>query len=233
MFELTKPRIDPLFDILHRSLPIYAPEVIEQHGNVQNWRNNVGTGPFDLVEWVQNSVMVWHRVDDYWGFDEKFPENRLPYVDHVRAIFMREPDDRIAAIRTGMVDHLGSVGNTQINNFEDANVLRETNPELQFFQRVNGCETCIGFNISLDPFDDINVRRAMQMALDLESMNHEFFNGQADWEPQGLIGRGSLIRERDILGNPVSGCLNRYPVGCRTCTTPHPLPNQQRCLFVY
>ena len=192
VFKLPKPRLDPLYDILfQRSRAIYPPEVIEEHGDVQDWRNNVGTGPYDLVEWVEESVMVWNKVDDYWGFDEKFPENRLPYIDEVRAIFMKEPAARIAAVRTRQIDHLGSPGNTQINSIDDANALRKSNPELQFFRRVFRCETCIGFNLGNKPFDDINVRRAMQMALDLESMNNDFFDGQADWVPEGRIGRGA------------------------------------------
>ncbi len=192
VFKLAQPRLDPLYDIFFQlSRSIYAPEVIEEYGDVQDWRNNVGTGPFDLVEWVEESVMVWNRVDDYWGFDEKFPDNRLPYIDEVRAIFMKEPSARIAAIRTRQVDHLGSPGNTQINSIDDANALRKSNPELLFFRRVFRCETCIGFNIANKPFDDINVRRAMQMAFDFEAMNNDFFDGQADWEPEGLIGRGS------------------------------------------
>ena len=192
VFKLPKPRLDPLYDILfQRSRAIYPPEVIEEHGDVQDWRNNVGTGPYDLVEWVEESVMVWNKVDDYWGFDEKFPENRLPYIDEVRAIFMKEPAARIAAVRTRQIDHLGSPGNTQINSIDDANALRKSNPELLFFRRVFRCETCIGFNLGNKPFDDINVRRAMQMALDLESMNNDFFDGQADWVPEGRIGRGA------------------------------------------
>ena len=192
VFKLPQPRLDPLYDILfQRSRAIYAPEVIEEHGDVQDWRHNVGTGPFDLVEWVEESLMVWNKIDDYWGFDEKFPDNRLPYIDEVRAIFMKEPAARIAAIRTRQVDHLGSPGNSQINSVDDANALRKSNPELQFFRRVFRCETCIGFNIGNKPFDDINVRRAMQMALDLEAMNDDFFDGQADWVPEGRIGRGA------------------------------------------
>ena len=192
VFKLPQPRLDPLYDIFfQRSRAIYAPEVIEEHGDVQDWRNNVGTGPFDLVEWVEESLMVWNKIDDYWGFDEKYPDNRLPYIDEVRAIFMKEPAARIAAIRTRQVDHLGSPGNSQINSVDDANALRKSNPELQFFRRVFRCETCIGFNIANEPFDDINVRRAMQMAFDLEAMNNDFFDGQADWVPEGRIGRGA------------------------------------------
>jgi peptide/nickel transport system substrate-binding protein len=40
----------------------------------------------------------------------------------------------------------------------------------------------------MEPFNDIRVRHAMQMALDLETMNNDYFNGHADWKPEGMIG---------------------------------------------
>ena len=41
------------------------------------------------------------RVTDYWGHDEKYPQNRLPYIDQLRALIMIEPATRLAALRTG------------------------------------------------------------------------------------------------------------------------------------
>jgi peptide/nickel transport system substrate-binding protein len=40
----------------------------------------------------------------------------------------------------------------------------------------------------MEPFNDIRVRHAMQMALDLETMNNDYFKGRAEWKPEGLIG---------------------------------------------
>ena len=191
-FRLAEPRLDPLFDILRFNRPIYAREVIQEYGDAQDWRNNVGTGPFDLVEWNEDEVIVWRRVEGYWGFDEKFLGNRLPYVDEVRATLMDDPALRIAAIRAGVLDHLGSAGNSQIRDLNESTGLLVTNPELLSFQRINPCTTCIGFNLTAEPFSNIDVRRAMQMALDLEAMNNELFDGQGDWEPDGLVGKGSL-----------------------------------------
>ena len=139
VFKLVQPRLDPVSDILNMiSRAIYAPEVIDRYGDAQDWQTNVGTGPYELVEWVEDSTLLWRRVDNYWGFDEKFPENRLPYFDEVRSIVIKEPAARIAAIRSRQVDHLGIAGGTMINDIGQVNRLRESNPELQFKCRRTG-----------------------------------------------------------------------------------------------
>jgi ABC-type transport system substrate-binding protein len=43
-------------------------------------------------------------------------------------------------------------------------------------------------NQSVKPFDDVRVRRAMQMALNLELINLTFFGGMGDTRPQGHMG---------------------------------------------
>ena len=74
VFKLPQPRLDPLYDILfQRSRAIYPPEVIEEHGDVQDWRNNVGTGPFDLTEWVEESLMVWSKDRRLLGLRREVP----------------------------------------------------------------------------------------------------------------------------------------------------------------
>ena len=62
---------------------IYPPEVIQQHGDMQDWRNLVGTGPMELTDFVDGSSLTYTKYPNYWGFDEKYPENRLPYVDEI------------------------------------------------------------------------------------------------------------------------------------------------------
>ena len=63
---------------------IYPPEVIEQQGDVKDWRNLVGTGPYMLTDRVEESSTTYEKNPDYWGYDEKYPENRLPYTDSIR-----------------------------------------------------------------------------------------------------------------------------------------------------
>ena len=189
-FKFTRTLREPLLNIIWtiRNASIIAPEVIEQHGDIQDYRVNVGTGPFQLVDWVEDSTMTWERVDDYWGFDEKFPENRLPYIDSVQGVLMKEPATHMAAVRSRKIDSLSNNGTAQIVSMDDIDNLQASNPELQYYKRLFRAETVGGFAVTMEPFSDIRVRHAMQMALDLETMNDDYFKGRAEWKPEGLIG---------------------------------------------
>ena len=82
---------------------IYPPEVIEQHGDYKDWRNTVGTGSYELIDVVEGSSLTWTKNPEYWGYDEKYPQNRLPYADEITALIMVEPATRLAALRAGRI----------------------------------------------------------------------------------------------------------------------------------
>ena len=129
--KLERPHLFALYWVLQwYTFYVYPPEVIEQYGDANNWRNLVGTGPFMLTDYVEGSSVTFTKNPNYWGFDEKYPENRLPYVDEKTALIMREGATRLAALRSGKIDYVGFVTNTQINNIDQVESLARTNPEI-------------------------------------------------------------------------------------------------------
>ena len=93
---------------------IYPPEVIKQHGDYKDWRNVVGTGPYELTDVTEGSSMTWTRNPEYWGTDEKYPQNRLPYAEQIKTLILPDPATRLATLRSGRIDLLGSAGDTSI-----------------------------------------------------------------------------------------------------------------------
>ena len=199
VFKLARPHFDALGRIaLTNPAAINAPEVIkayitadEPHGPIPEYRALVGTGPLMLTDFVEATSMTWTKNPNYWGFDEKYPENRLPYIDELRFLVIPEESTRLAAIRSAEIDYMGhSYGNSI--RVDVAESLRRTNPELLLHGISTGSESAAGFNTRISPTNDIMVRHAMQMALDLETITNTYYMGYASATPEEYLGPGLL-----------------------------------------
>ncbi|MDE0447915.1 MAG: ABC transporter substrate-binding protein [Spirochaetaceae bacterium] len=181
VFTLKEPNIGALQGLVDEEAAyMYPPEVIKQHGDATDWKTLVGTGPFQLTDLVEESSATWTRNPDYWGYDEKYPDNRLPYVDEVRALHMPEAATYLSAIRTRKVDT-----GYRLSSIDQVDGLQRSNPEIQMYTLFNRSNDSWGMNVQEEPFGDIRVRKAMQMALDLETANTTFFKGLAEMTPYG------------------------------------------------
>ena len=166
VFKLKELNLAALFQILDSSKTfILPPEVIKEHGDVTDWRNLVGTGPFMLTDYVEGSSMTWDKNPDYWGYDEKYPENRLPYIDQLRALIMPEVATYMAALRAGKVDYIGPIAVTQLRTPDQVESLQRTNPEIEIWPFALRSDNAFGMNVQVAPFDDIRCARQCRWQL--------------------------------------------------------------------
>ena len=188
---LTQPMADlPEVLLVNWFSFMLPPEVIEQHGDLTDCDNMVGTGPYMLTEWVENSSMTYSKNPDYWDYDEKYPDNRLPYIDQINRLIMPEKETQLAALRSGRLDYIGQSGGGQLQAAQ-VESLQRTNPDIVVYPWAFRSETSVAFNVRHpSPFQDIRVRKAMQMAIDLETINNTYFGGFGMTTPQGIIGDG-------------------------------------------
>ena len=195
VMKLKEPRLDALGTILDGYYAIQAPEVIEAsrtdevpEGKISDWRDMVGTGPYMLTDWVQGSSFTYTKNPNYWSDDEKYPGNRLPYIDELRGLVMPELATLLSALRTAKVEYLGWQGATQLSAVDQAESLRRTNPELVIHTWSERSNNMAWLNSGKPPFNDIRVRRAAQMALDVETMSDTLYKGFGDPKPRGRVG---------------------------------------------
>ena len=193
VFTLAEPNLVALSAILLQpSAHINAPEVIKEYGEIDDWRNLIGTGPFMLTDFVDGSSVTKTKNPDYWGYDEKYPQNRLPYIDKFRMLVIADEASRIAALRTAKIDYVGVLTHNSIVSTDTGLRLQQTNPELKVstFPSPTFNKSGFVFNTSKPHFGDVRVRHAMQMALDLETIKATYWKGMAETAPQGFLGSG-------------------------------------------
>jgi peptide/nickel transport system substrate-binding protein len=158
---------------------IIPREVVEKYGDMTDWHNSVGTGPFMLTDVIPGNTVTLVRNPNYWGKDPVGPGkgNQLPYLDSVKYLIIPDASTQQAALRTGEVDLMAAF--TTID-WETAAVLMKTAPKL-LYKKYNQdtAPNCIHMRTDQVPFNDKLVRRALMMATDFESLERDLFGGDA------------------------------------------------------
>ena len=165
---------------------IIPREVIEKNGDLNDWRDLVGTGPFILSDYVGGSSWVFTKNADYWGYDENYPQNKLPYLDELQILIIPDVSTRLAGLRSGKIDIEGA------GNLTTSQALKQSNPEIIQIPYLNSGAPSINFRADAEPFNNPNVRKAMQMAINLEEINDSYYGGLGRALPSGQIGLDCL-----------------------------------------
>lgn len=135
---------------------IHSPSAIQKWGREYN-AHPVGTGPFRFVEWRRDEQIILDRNPDYWG--EKPKINRL--------MFKIVPDAQTMLIEV----EKGTVHITQSPFFpvEQLGQIRR-NPNLVVGQDVQYQVFGYWFNTRKEPFTDVQVRKALRLAVDTDTI---------------------------------------------------------------
>lgn len=152
---------------------IYPPELVD--AGIHDWKNATGTGPFMLVDYVSGASLTYEKNPNYWGkttIDGK--EYKVPFVDRMTWPIIVDESTRLAALRTGKCDI------NQAVSWRYKETLEETNPELLRYRHVVTTFGGLCGRMDEEPFDDINVRRALSMAIDREAIIQSQLGGEGE-----------------------------------------------------
>jgi peptide/nickel transport system substrate-binding protein len=161
-FQLCEP--DPAFPskVAFSSVGIQPSEHLEATGGGGEalFRNPIGTGPYQLVNWELGNEIVMTRFEDYWG--EPAREGTLIFR------WSSEAAQRLVELQAGTVDGIDNPG------AGDFDVIRN-DPNLQLFEREGLNIFYVGLNNTVEPFTDIRVRQAVSHAINKERIVDNFY----------------------------------------------------------
>lgn len=132
----------------------------------------IGAGPFKFVEWVPQSHISYVRFDEYnWGSD-LFDHPGAPYVDGLQIKFISDQSTRVACLESGDCDIIIGPAYTDLQRLRD-------NPKFKL-DRIpeTGMPFSFVFNSAKFPTDDVNVRKAINLAIDRKKINQAAFMGE-------------------------------------------------------
>ena len=101
----------------------------------------------------------------------------MPYIDKLRSLLLPDVSARLAAMRTGKIDMLSNTGDAYIQSLDDVESLQKTNPEIDVWPTYAWIAGAFHFNQSLPLTADVNVRKALQMSVDRETISATYYKG--------------------------------------------------------
>ncbi len=169
---------------------IDSPAALDQHGADYGVSALVGSGPYKFVEWVKDDHVTLEKNPDYNWSSPAFAHSGPTPLD--RLVFREVPE---ASVRAQAVVQ----GEIQMARIIEPNVPEvEGQPGVQIIAtpKAGTCRMYL-MNTAKAPTDDINVRRAINMAIDKEAMLQ--LPGWAGYGRPGLAPLPSnMVPNRDL-----------------------------------
>ncbi|BDG71721.1 ABC transporter substrate-binding protein [Roseomonas fluvialis] len=117
--------------------------------------NPMGTGPYRMTRWLKGRSVALTRFDDYWG-----PK---PDVANIVITFIPEASTRVNALIRGEVDLIQRLPLHEVDRIGRM-------PNLNVARTRDGLVHTILLNSRQPPFDDLDVRRAFNHAIDIRGI---------------------------------------------------------------
>jgi len=155
-------------------------DAVKLWGDVGDWHHAIGTGPFILKDYVSGSSASLVKNPNYWAHDERYPQNLLPYADSIKYLIIPDDTTALAAMRTGKIDVIDGM------TLAVSQQVAKSNPEILQFPTPAASTSAIVPMYNKAPYTDLQVRQALQLAIDLPTIASSFYSGSASPSPSSL-----------------------------------------------
>ncbi|MBI2909495.1 MAG: ABC transporter substrate-binding protein [Chloroflexi bacterium] len=148
-----------LFNLATGWVAIAPKHILSEKGDMK--RDAVGTGPFKLKQHNPNIVL---ELEKNAGYHIK----GVPYLDGIKFYTIKDGATRFSAFRTGKVKITYS-GSGGLTTQETEIVKREMADRAVVYDSDSQARYTIRFNFQRKPWDDVRVRKAVDLAFDRQA----------------------------------------------------------------
>src|SRR6476660_3751345 len=163
--HLKRPQRSLLAMLASGYSPMYACHVTA----AQMRTHPIGTGPFKFVEFKQNESIKLVKNPDYF-------KKGLPYLDGIEFPIIKSRATAVLAFVAGKVDMTFP---TEMTKALEADIKKQDATAICELAPIN-VSTHLIINLENPPFNNLELRKAMALALDRKSFIDIIYQGQAD-----------------------------------------------------
>ncbi len=165
VFKFNQP--EPAFPLKanYHGFAIFSPASFDEEGAISI---PYGTGPFKYEDYIKDEALILTRNDDYWG--ERVNLEKVTFKP------IPDPSTRLAALQAGEIHVIADVGGV----LPEQGVIVEGDPNLVLQSRLVTTSHYILFNGQKAPFNDVNIRRAVSLAVDRSLIVNELLEGYGE-----------------------------------------------------
>lgn len=176
-FHLSDPWPPALQMIVHQQ--IVPKDYLEEVGTKGFIEHPVGSGPFKFIEGKLDEMIVMERFEDYYGGADDLSPVGPAFLD--RVIFQVIPEDstRVAALQAGEVDIIQGVQPHMIP-------ILEADPNISVKTCAGTRPFWIEMNPNKPPFNDVQVRQALNYAVNVDLLIEKVLGGRGIALPGAL-----------------------------------------------
>jgi ABC-type transport system substrate-binding protein len=155
----------------------------------------IGTGPFLLESWTGDSLVAT-RNPNYWRTDPQRPGTKLPYLDKITFVNVKEGSQRAAAVRKGTVDIAMFNGLFDGTFVKD---LKQRKSQVKVISTFPNSYVSIWMNQGNGgPFSDLNARLAVASCIDRVNFNKVRVKGTGE-VPTSTVGSKNVMYNKTGL----------------------------------
>ena len=160
--------LDKASPVFLASMAHWSLAIVDEGSTDQIDTNPIGTGPYTFVEQIPGDRLVLEKYDGY--FDKDILNVR---PQKVFIIPIKDPQTRMAAVRTGEIDFAVNVPLEQVASLA-------TTEGVQLLQQRDGITASymtVIFNYREGPMADLRVRKAVSLAINRDAINRAIYFG--------------------------------------------------------
>ena len=156
-----------------------------QNLDTSKWESGMGSGPFMPTTLAKDVSLELEKNPNYW-------KEGLPYIDGIIHYYIADKGTAIGAYRTGQV-LMTTFPVTNLSNTETLELQASEADILDVYLIPNTSMLGTLINTTVEPFNDVRVRRAMHLAVDRSEFRTIFGGGIAPigtpFPPETWFGR--------------------------------------------